>query len=796
MNPLNISLDNQAVRARPEGLRRATVDGNRLLLETSGASACVTAVAEGIVRVNWLPPGDWMNEPTSYAEATESAGPAPRWLLKRRGCEAGFGGLRVRWTTGSLRLVFCDERGEFLRESPQAGPAYLERGAQLGWTVGRREAVFGLGQNAFASLNRVGQRRHMAANHRGHAGGDIPIPLWVSSRGYGVLVDNPNVGEFDLSRRGRIVFRAAGGYPSYYVLAGGGALDVLERYVALTGRPPMPPKWVFGAMFSRIPGTRHAGYRSAKELVALAREFRRRRIPCDALILDYQWNALIGDYDWDARAFKRARDWIGRLHKLGTRTMVQLKPAVNVRSRRFRELSSGGHLLRRADGTIHTTNYHQGRSAYLDVFQPRTRDWLGKALAARTGEGVAAWWTDEGDWLGYMAHAGRDLERDSATLRNLFNNRWCQAIYEGQRSRSDRRVFNITRAGWAGIQRYGTAVWSGDVSTTWKGLESQIQMGLNAGLSGIPFWTSDGGGFLEKDPTPELYIRWAQFAALCPIARFHGCGPREPWHYGARAERIVRRFLELRRRLLPYIYSAARQAHLRGAPMMRPVDECLVNGAAGSGESACYFFGPSLLVVPVTWPLRSSRPRTRAMARLPAGEWIDFWSGRRHRGPVEVAIEPTLEHIPVFIRTPAILPMLADAQTQRGRDRGAIELHLYPDASNGTWSAAFALYDDDGRTYAYEQGDYCEVAFSFSSFAVGRITLDIDTPPRRAPRKGPDAWSDLLRLCLHSDGEKIHRPGQIEKARWVNERQGDREPPVIRPASGRSRVVWKFPDRA
>lgn len=699
---LSISLDNLGVRCGPGRLRRARARGTAATLETDGASVELESVGAGIVRVTWRPSESWENDPTSYA-AERRRRRAPTWRHSRRCRLLTAGAARVEYESSPLALRFSDERGVFLAEDTDGGFGYMAAGVALRWKISKTERIYGLGQNAFADFNRVGQRRSMAADHEGHVGGDVPIPFWISSRGYGVLVDNPNVGHFDLTGRGRIVYRSEDGYATYYVLWGPTPKEVLRRYAELTGFAPMPPRWFLGPMFCRIPGGDAPGYRSDREVVALARRFRKHGIPADCLILDYQWDEWIGAYRWDRKKFGRARWMIAELEKLGFRTIVQLKPAVNESAGTVRELKRRGLALTRGDGTVHTGNYHRGRSIFLDVFDARTRRWLWSRLRRLMADGVAGWWTDEGDWLGYTRQTTRDLQRSPTAMRNRYNNAWCQAIYDGQRSETDRRVVNITRAGWAGVQRFGTTVWTGDVSTTWRGLEAQLQMGLNMAMSGVPFWTTDGGGFLEKDPTPELFIRWAQLAVFCPITRFHGCGPREPWHYGRRAERIVREMLRWRMRLLPYLYGAAWQAATSGMPIMRPMALEYPRETRFSNVTSQYFLGPSLLVRPVTAPMsRVRRGGGRIDIELGGGRWYDFWSGAALPSGRTARVEARIESPPVLVRGPAIVVLAAPTGHTRGQSRDELTIRVYLGDMRRSWSASFDLHEDDGATYAYE----------------------------------------------------------------------------------------------
>ncbi|MCP4251717.1 MAG: glycoside hydrolase family 31 protein [bacterium] len=752
MTQPNISLDNLAIRCRPERLTGIDVRRARTVLRTAGASAELTTRGDGIVQVVWHPSDEWQNEPTSYA-AIPDARPGPAWKPKRGKKALSAGTATVAYRSDPLRLRFADASGTFLSESVEGPFGYLDPGAVIAWDVSKDERIYGLGQNAGAGLNRVGQVRGMAADHAGGLGGDVPIGFWVSARGYGVVVDNPNVASFDLRRKGRVTFSARDGYLSYFVLWGPTIADVLSRYVELTGRPPMPPRWLLGPLFSRIPGGRVPGYRSDRELVALARKLRARHIPCDGLILDYQWDERIGAFRWARKRFGRARWMLRELDRMGLQTIVQLKPAVNCPAPTAAKVQSDGMVLARRDGSPHTSNFHWGKSLFLDFFRERTRHWYSAQLARLSADGVAGWWTDEGDWIGFLSPSARDLARSPDGMRNLYNNAWCRTIYRGQRRRGSRRVVNITRSGSAGIQRFGTSIWSGDVPATWDGLAAQLQMGLNMGLSGVPFWTTDGGGFLGH-PSPELYVRWAQFAVFSPLTRFHGCGPREPWHFGKQAEQAVRHVLEWRMRLLPYVYATAWHAHTRGLPMMRamaladPGDRRLAN------VDSQYFFGDALLVSPVTEPLSVIRKRGgKLRTRLIPGTWYDLWTGAlvisaagsTGSARARVVTTPDLQTIPVHVRAPAVIVLGPSALTSREQSWDLLTIRVYAGDPSGDWQCRFDLYEDDGRTYAYENGAHLITAITVKRRSSSSFSLRI-APQGRRPSQVPSRRSWRLEI--------------------------------------------------
>lgn len=753
------------IAALPGKLLGVTVRRHRVLLRTDECSAELTALDDGILRVLWLPPANWHNDPTDHLHSTL---PAPRgaWRHAPRSRALRFGEMIVRFAKNPLRLTFADARGPFLAEAKTqlAGYFKYENGIGLSWIRLADDRLYGLGYDPSAEFDRSASIRLLRADHSAHVGGDVPIPFFLSSRGFGVCPLNPAAGNIAMTTTPagrRIDFHATDGYPAYAVLFGPTMADVLRRYARLTGPAPLPPRWFFGPLFSRIPGTKHAGYRNTRELRALGRRMRTRRIPADALIVDYQWDRRIGEYQWDRKSFADMPATMKSLRKLGLKTILILKPAVNVDAKTAPAALRANLILRRMDGSPHTGDYHRGRSMFLDVTRRETGAWLSRQLDRLARDGVAGWWTDEGEWLGYLEDSARDLATNRRLLGNLYNNLWCRAIYEGRRARSNQRVVNITRGGWAGIQRYGTTLWTGDVSTTWESLAGQVPRGLSAAMSGIPFWTTDGGGFLGSDPSPELYVRWAQFAAFSPICRFHGCGPREPWYYGAKAEAAAREILEWRMRLMPYIYTAAWAAHRDGLPMMRPLALAFPDEPAHATRTDAYMFGPSLLVRPIIAPRLGSRmfpdqSRDRegvVTVKLPRGDgrrpatWFDFWTGQPLRAGT-ASCPLALNRIPLFVRAPAILVLAEPARSAGEQSWERLTLRVYVPDPGAAWRADAELYEDDGDTYAYERGQFSITRITAHG-AGGRAQLTI-TPDRRARgRRAPRRRWRVEVICQH-----------------------------------------------
>lgn len=447
----------------------------------------------------------------------------------------------------------------------------------------------------------------------------------------------------------------------------------LERYTQLTGRPAVPPRWAFGVWMSR------SRYRNRNELMTAARGMRERGVPCDVVHLDPAWlrrDVLNCDFDWSTESFGDPADLVGELASLGLHLSLWELPYLDPRSPLADKARTEGFLVTRAGGEpaeVAGTTSRDGQPRWLvDVFNPRARNWWAALHSPLLDAGVALCTTDFGEGLPDDAslHDGTTGRR----ARNLYPLWYNRCVYETIAARAKHPPLVLGRSGWAGSQRY-PAQWGGDAESTVAGMAATLRAGLAWSLSAPGLWTHDAGGFYGGSadrPSPALYVRWAQFACLSPLARFHGLGPREPWEFGERALGIVGEFARLRYRLLPVIVGAAWEATRSGLPMLRPLCVEFENDPTCWQIAHEYLLGRDLLVAPV---LDDSADPVLVKVYLPAGEWVDFFTGRRHLGPSHVDVTVGLETIPLFVRAGATLPFGALGQCTNEIPDGDWELH-------------------------------------------------------------------------------------------------------------------------
>jgi len=639
--------------------------------------------------------------------------------------------LGVEFGTDPLRLAFLDSTGEWLLREPEHGGMTSEpragdpvrRRVRVSFEFSGEQHFYGLGQGG-PGFDRLGVTRQLWNSHLGHGpGSDMGVPLLVSNRGYALFFDNTAEAVVTVGRSDgevRIVYAAEAGRLVWYFLLGRDMRGVMGDVAELLGRAPLPPRWALGFLQS----TRH--FEDTAELRRLPRTIREKRIPCDGLIYlstygaARGWNRGVGHLGFQPELWPDPQALIDEARAQHFEITTHEYPVLHEASPLFEEAELRGFLLAEGYGRPAgrgQANYRDGQR-YLDFTNPAACAWWWSAHRELAKLGVAGWWLDGGE--GPPARSRLHLG-DGTLLHNIYDRFRHQAFAEGEAAdRSDQRVFLLCRSGAAGMQQYGSTCWSGDINNDFATLDAQIPLGLSTGLSGVPYWGTDVGGFFHPVPeTAELYTRWFQLGAFCPIFRSHGWVWREhvPWAHGAEVEAICRRYAELRYRLLPYTYTLAWQAHADGLPLMRPLVLNYPNDPRVWSLGHEFLWGDDLLVAPVTREGATAWP-----VYLPAGGWYDFWTGTRYEGPAGITLDAPLDRLPLLVRAGAIVPMGPVVQHTGERPLDEVTLLIYPEGAS-----RFVLYEDDGRTHAYRRGEYALTRFECES-EPGAVTVRIGAP--------------------------------------------------------------------
>ena len=485
----------------------------------------------------------------------------------------------------------------------------------------------------------------------------------------------------------------------YYFIYGPQPDQVVARYREITGAAPLLPLWAYGFWQCR------ERYSSQQQILDTAAEFRKRQIPVDVMVQDWQywgkygWNAM----KFDERFYPKPAELMSALHRDNFHMVISVWAKFGVQTDVNKEFMNDGLILKSAAATGEPGESKETED-WADLFNPKAQALYWKDLdRGLFHDGLDGWWLDASEPEGDPLKNDNTYLGPGRTVRNAFPLFETTAVYKGQRvADEDKRVVILTRSAFTGQQRNGIINWSGDISANWDTLRRQIPAGLDFGISGFPYWTTDVGGFFRpRDQYTsaayhELLIRWFQFGAFSPIFRVHGYqSETEMWKYGPQVESILRQYDELRYRLMPYIYSTAWGVTNRGETMMKalpfvyPKDETLRN------VSDQFLFGDSLLINPVTEPNATTRKII-----LPAGsDWYDFWSGQKSRGGQTIVADAPLDKMPILVREGSIVPLGPKVQ-YAAENQDPTELRIY-----GGRDADFQLYEDSGDGYAYERGE-------------------------------------------------------------------------------------------
>jgi alpha-D-xyloside xylohydrolase len=528
------------------------------------------------------------------------------------------------------------------------------------------EHLYGLGQHQHGRLDQKGCVIDLVQRNT-----EVSIPFLLSSQGYGFLWNNPALGRVELGLNATRWVAEATPQVDYWITTGQSPAAILRNYADATGHPRMLPAWAAGYWQSKL------RYASQAELESVVREYQSRGLPLSVIVIDFFHWTRHGEWRFDPEKWPDPAGMVAQLRQGGIRVMVSVWPTVSRLATTWAEMWQNGYIVRNMRGAAGQMYFVDNGSAdgiylhFYDSTHPGARDFIwGQVREGYYRHGIDVFWLDacEPEMLplapdNLRFHAGPGLE-----VANIYPLDHARAFFDGMCSVGEEEIFLLCRSAWAGSQRYGAAVWSGDIESTFASLRNQVTAGLNMAASGIPWWTHDIGGFRGGDPASaefrELLVRWFQFGAFSPIFRMHGHrlpdgddfsgGPNELWSFGDEAYVILRSYLELRERLRPYVMTLMRTAHEDGIPPMRPLFlEFPDDGACHAIETE-YMFGPDLLVAPIL----EAGARSRAVY-LPEGpSWTDVWTGAPHDGGRTIEVDAPLERIPLFLRDSASLPIV------------------------------------------------------------------------------------------------------------------------------------------
>ncbi|MDR7134007.1 alpha-glucosidase [Lysobacter niastensis] len=691
----------------------------------------VTAFADGVFRVQLAPAGAFDGD-ASWAVVQPAARAKVSVDDRRDAVVVRSGDIIATVRKSPLRVEFADRSGRVLladaHDAPMAWADTAHGPRVRTWkAMPADEHYYGLGDKA-GPLDRRGRAFTMwntdAYAWQGHTDPLYKsIPFFIGLRqgtAYGVFFDNTHRSSFDFGKEseGYFSFGAEGGELDYYFIAGPQPARVLERYTALTGRTPLPPMWALGFQQSRYSYTPQARVREVASML------RKERIPADAIYLDIDYQDGYAPFTVDRKAFPDFERMIADLRAQGLRTVLITDLHIkHDPGKGYAPFDSGLRedvFIRNPDGTLYIGPVWPGDSVFPDFTLSRVRDWWGGLYRDFVSMGAAGYWNDmnepsvfrvPGNTMSLDAvHRLDDGDkRDHRAIHNVYGMLNARATYEGLlKLQPDQRPFVLTRAAYAGAQRYA-ATWTGDNTASWHHLAQSTPNLLSLGLSGYAMAGDDIGGFIGSPP-PDLLTRWFQLGAFNPVFRNHAATdtrPHEAWVDGPAHEALRRQAIEQRYRLMPYLYTAAEENARTGLPIMRPVFLQYPQAESFYGNDRDFLFGADLFVAPVASELLDAHA-----VSLPPGHWYELGTSRRHATPKEpLKIDPRPDTVPLYVRAGAIVPMQPLVQHTGEQPVGPLQLQVYlPMAGEGV--CAGSLYQDDGISEAFRRGAFLRIGYA------------------------------------------------------------------------------------
>ncbi len=588
------------------------------------------------------------------------------------------------------------------------------------------------------------------------------IPFYIglhNHRAYGIYFDNSSRTQFNFgaSNDRFASFTADMGDMNYYFIAGNTVAEILKSYTHLTGRMPLPPLWSIGYQQCRY------SYYPDREVISIAENFRERDFPGDAIVLDIHYMDAYKIFTWDKKNFPNPKSMITSLKKLGFEVVVMCDPGIKIEEG-YEAYESGKKenvFIKYPDGTDYAGQVWPGWCHFPDFTNPKTRAWWEKHFNEYVDLGVEGFWNDMNEiatWGNMLPDLIEfEMEGKKSTARegrNLFGMMMARSTYEGTKNLlKNKRPFNLTRSGFAGIQRYAT-VWTGDNVAYDDHMMAGVRLVNNMGLSGLAFTGYDVGGFVGN-ADEKLFARWISIGAFSPFFRGHSMinsRDSEPWSYGEKVEEISRNYMKLRYRLLPYLYSLFYDASKTGMPINRSlaIDFTFDDLIYDHRYHNQYLFGPAILVAPV----ESSKELTKVY--LPEGNWYELFTDHPHKGNTEIVADCPMDQLPLYVRGSSIIPMRENAGVTTNDHGDTLEIHLY----KGNTNNSFLLYEDDGATFEYESGvsstRLLEYIVNENRFCINRQEGTYSTPYKKV-NIFFHGFTNLESATLNGKPQQVHQ---------------------------------------
>jgi alpha-D-xyloside xylohydrolase len=678
-----------------------------LLFTEASGTLKVQVCSDSVIRVLYSPTASFPKRP-DFVVLKENW-PATKWAMQSSDDE-------VTLSTALLKIVVTRKNGAINYAEVGGAPLMQEasrkmtpvrvngedtyRAESFVSIYGSQEALYGLGQHQAGVWNYRGESVDITQDNS-----NISVPLLLSSKGYGIFWNSTARSRFN-NRFANYLYISSevADLIDYYFIYGPDFDKIIAGYRELTGQAPMFGRWAYGFWQCKN------RYKSQEEILGVAKKYRDLHIPADNIVQDWFWWNRKGEFVFN-KNYPDPKAMVDQLHAENFHLMISIWPFFEPGSVNYDYMEKKGWFVDKFK--FAKPPFHTEAMAVYDATSPEARKFYwGEVNKGLFSIGLDAWWMDttEPETEGQEDNILLD-HKLAAGSGNRYVNAYplldTQGVYEGQRSASDKkRVFILSRSAFAGSQRNAVTAWSGDINSDWFSLRRQIPAGLNFSLSGIPYWTTDIGGFVFGSPTDpafrELFVRWFQYGTFNPILRVHGTrkpDENELWSYGPDAQKILVAFDRLRYRLLPYIYSLAWKTTSEAYTPMRPLVMDFRTDPRAQNIGDQFMYGPAFLVNPVTEPAATTR-----QLYLPAALWYDFWSGAVQKGPAMITTPTSLDRLPLYVRAGSIVPLGPDLEWSTEKPADPIELRIYRGMDGD-----FTLYEDENDTYNYEKGMHATI---------------------------------------------------------------------------------------
>ncbi|SFU36106.1 TIM-barrel domain-containing protein [Pseudoduganella namucuonensis] len=745
-------------------LQSAALNGKQLEITTSDGKYVIKPYSSRIMETTFIPRGE-RHDAASHAVVL-APDQEPATLRDEGGAlQYGTAGITVTVTKSPFRIAYAYKGAPLVAE--KLGHHKKDGAEVIDFELDKDEALYGAGARA-VGFNRRGKR--FTLYNKAHYGYEersellnFTLPVAMSSKMYALHFDNAAIGhlDFDSGKNNTLAYETISGRKTYQVIAGDSWEDVVGGYTSLTGRQPLPPRWAFGNFASRF------GYHTEREARDVVNKFIAEKMPLDAIVFDLYWfgkevKGTMGNLAFDKDNFPDPKKMIADFNAQGVKTVLITEPFVLTTSGKWQEAVDKRALATDAAGKPATYDFFFGNTGLVDVYSQTGKDWFWDIYKnLRKDYGVAGWWGDLGEPEVHPSSV-RHATGTADQVHNTYGHDWARLIHEGYRKDfPNERPFILMRAGYSGSQRFGLIPWSGDVNRSWGGLQSQPEIAVQMGMQGIGYMHSDLGGFAGEMLDDELYTRWLQYGVFQPVFRPHAqeAVASEPVFREEATKALARESIRLRYSLLPYNYTLGFDNNQQGLPLMRPVLYEEPKNEKVRGHVSSYLWGREFLVAPITEP-----GARRKEVYLPAtSAWFDFHTGRRYEGGITTVVPVTLDHIPVFVRAGAFIPMVKPVQSTSQYNTRSLDLHYYHDAS--VTAGGGKLYDDDGATpEAFEKGQYELVRFA-SALQGKELSITINSEVGKQYQR-PERGVALIVHNVAAKPARVQVEGRAVKFGW------------------------------